>query len=391
MTARSDHPADVLVLGAGPGGLFVAGRLAQGGIRTIVCEEHARIGDPVHCTGVLAAESFDEFDLPRDATLNELRTVQFVSPGGTIVEHSTPTAVAAVIDRPAFDRALARRAEAAGAQIRCGARVTSLDVHADGVSAMVGTERIGAKMAILACGANYAFQRQFGLGLPRTYLHTAQRELRASTPGDVELHFGRDVAPDGFAWAVPVQRREGSYVRVGVMAAAGALDCYRRMLERIGDRWGVSDRAQPPRLKILPLGAIDRTYHDRLLAIGDAAGLVKPTTGGGIHYSIVSAAIAAEVVADAVERNAFDAESLSAYERAWRRRLDREFEAQHELRRVASGLSDRAIDSFFELAHVNGIMPIVRATARFNEHRPLISALLKHPPARQILVRGLIG
>lgn len=391
MTARSDHLADVLVLGAGPGGLFVADRLARRGIRTIVCEEHARIGDPVHCTGVLAAESFDEFDLPRDATLNELRTVQFVSPGGTIVEHSTPTSVATVIDRPAFDRALARRAEAAGAHIRCGARVTSLDIHRDGVCATVGAERVDAKMVILACGASYAFQRQFGLGLPRTYLHTAQRELRASVLGDVELHFGRDVAPDGFAWAVPVQRREGPHVRVGVMAAGDALGCYRRMLERIGDRWGVAERHEAPRLKILPLGTIERTYHDRLLAIGDAAGLVKPTTGGGIHYSIVSAAIAAEVAASALERNALDAESLSAYERSWRRRLDREFEAQHELRRVASGLSDNAIDSFFELAHVNGIMPIVRATARFNEHRPLISALFKHPPARRILVRGLLG
>ena len=55
------------------------------------------------------------------------------------------------------------------------------------------------------------------------------------------------------------------------------------------------DRELPPRLKILPLGAIERTYADRLLAIGDAAGLVKPTTGGGIHYSIVSASIAADV------------------------------------------------------------------------------------------------
>lgn len=391
MTALIGHLADVLVLGAGPGGLFLAERLARRGIRTIVCEEHSRIGDPVHCTGVLAAESFDEFDLPRGATLNELRTVQFVSPGGTMVEHTTPAAVATVIDRPAFDRALAQRAVAAGADIRCGARVTSLDIDREGVRATVGSERIDARIAILACGANYAFQRQFGMGLPRTYLHTAQREMPVSNLGHVELHFGRDVAPAGFAWAVPVQRPEGPYVRVGVMAAHDALGCYQRMLERIGDRWGVRDRGHAPRLKILPLGAIERTYHDRLLAIGDAAGLVKPTTGGGIHYSIVSAALAADVIVGALERNSLDAESLSTYEHAWRERLDREFEAQHELRRVATGLSDRAIDSFFELAHVNGIMPIVRATARFNEHRPLINALLKHPPARRILVRGLLG
>ena len=58
---------------------------------------------------------------------------------------------------------------------------------------------------------------------------------------------------------------------------------------------------------------------------------------------------------------------------------------------MATGLSDQAIDSLFELAHTDGIMPIVRATARFNEHRPLIRALFKHPPARRILFKSIVG
>ena len=70
-----------------------------------------------------------------------------------------------------------------------------------------------------------------------------------------------------------------------------------------------------------------------LLAIGDAAGLVKPTTGGGIHYSIVSAALAADVADRALSGRSARPSALSAYERAWRAELDREFEAQHELRR----------------------------------------------------------
>src|SRR5258706_14658161 len=84
-----------------------------------------------------------------------------------------------------------------------------------------------------------------------------------------------------------------------------------------GDRWGVSNRELPPRLKILPLGAIGRTYGDRLLAIGDAAGLVKPTTGGGIHYSIVSASIAADVAVKALASDRPTPASLAAHERPW--------------------------------------------------------------------------
>ena len=381
---------DTLIVGGGPGGLFMAARLAERGLRTLVCEEHSRVGDPVHCTGVLSADTFPRFDLPGSATLNQLTNVGFLSPGGIRVEYAPQTPLATVIDRPAFDRALADRAVAAGAEVRAGARVTALDVEPDRVVAAIGGVTVHARLAVLACGASYAFQRRFGFGLPRTYLHTAQRELRASRLLDVELHFGQHIAPGGFAWAVPVQRPDGPHVRVGVMASRDVLHCYTRMLQRVGDRWGVEDGA-PPRQKILPLGAIDRTFGDRVLVIGDAAGLVKPTTGGGIHYSIVSAALAARVAIDALDRDCLDADTLGAYERTWREELADEFEAQHELRDVVTKLSDRAIDSFFELAHTDGIMPIVRATARFNEHKPLIRALFKHPPARKILFRSLVG
>jgi hypothetical protein len=64
--------------------------------------------------------------------------------------------------------------------------------------------------------------------------------------------------------------------------------------------------------------------------------------------------------------------------------LSGEFHAQWALRRLAERMSDRQIDALFELALTDGVMPIVQRTASFNHHRPLISALLRHAPARQI-------
>ena len=98
---------------------------------------------------------------------------------------------------------------------------------------------------------------------------------------------------------------------------------------------------------------------------------------------------AAQVAVGTLRRDQLDADSLSRYERAWRTELDEEFHAQSALRDVVTMLSDESIDSFFELAHTDGIMPIVHRTASFNRHRKLILALFKHPPVRQLLLRRL--
>jgi len=382
---------DVLVIGAGPGGLYAATCLARHGHRVLVCEEHDTIGHPVHCTGIVAADSFDEFDLPRAAVLNTLQRARFVSPSGLSITHSTTTPQVAVVDRARFDRALADRAKAAGAELRTAARVRSLEIDRHRVRAVAGGHEIHARLAVLACGASYGMQRRADLGLPARYLHTAQRELPARRIHDVEIHFGRDIAPAGFAWAVPILRPGGAFVRVGVMASHDAPGYYRRMLARVADAWGVRDDGAGPRLKILPLAPIARTYATRLLAVGDAAGLVKPTTGGGIYYSIVSGSLAAAVAGRALERDTLDAAALATYQKQWQARLARELDAQHLLRRVASVMSDADIDALFDLAQTDGVMPLVRKTARFNEHRHLIRALFTHPPARRVLFRAFSG
>ncbi|HEY7292966.1 MAG TPA: NAD(P)/FAD-dependent oxidoreductase [Vicinamibacterales bacterium] len=387
----ADFEVDVLVVGAGPGGLYAAGRLARDGHRVLVCEEHESVGDPVHCTGIIAADSFDEFDLPRGVILNPLHRVRFISPSGTPITYSTPKAEAVVIDRSRFDRALADDARLAGASIATGTRVSGLNADHDCVRALAGSKTVRARLVVLASGATYGVQKRSRLGWPQHYLHTAQRELPASELHDVEMHFGRTIAPGGFAWAVPVARPEGPRVRVGVMTSHDAPRHFTAMLDRVGPRWGIQSDDVRPRLKILPLGAIAKTYANRLLAVGDAAGLVKPTTGGGIHYSVLSGSLAADVGSAALKADALDAGSLSVYERRWRSRLAREFDAQQELRRVAIGMSDDDIDALFELARTDGVMPLVRRTARFNEHRHLIKALFNHRPARRILLRSLLG
>jgi geranylgeranyl reductase family protein len=389
--------SEIAIVGGGPGGLHAAHRLARSGFKVTVFEEHAAAGDPVHCTGVLAAEAFEEFDLPRNSFLNELTTVQFFGPSGDSIDYSTTRTEAIVIDRRAFDFGLSRRAANAGVTIKVGARVTDVRASTDAVRLTTASGEVAtADACILACGANYALQKRLGLGMPVMYLQSAQIEVPASEPGFVEVHFGNDVAPKGFAWAVPVMRGHRTFARIGLMCDRDAREYFDRFLARIGPRWktgtpGCLGGGIRPRIKLLPLGPIARTYNSRVLAVGDAAGLVKATTGGGIYYSLLSGALAAETLVEAARQGDFTAASLSVYEERWRKELSDEFSAQMSLRRIANRLTDDEIDDLFELARTDGIMPIVRRTARFNKHRELILSILSHPPARRVLMRRVLG
>jgi geranylgeranyl reductase family protein len=391
---------DIAIIGGGPGGLFAAADLARRGFDVAIFEEHASAGQPVHCTGVLAAEAFDEFDIPRECILNPLGTARFFGPSGSSFSYTTPDTEAVVIDRPAFDRVLCGRAVEAGARLHADTRVSDVRVLPDSVDIVIaeGGEavEISARAAILACGANYTIQRRLGLGMASAHLQSAQVELPAGRPGDTEIHFGSAVAPRGFAWIVPAHRGTGTCARVGLMCDRDAREFFDRFLDRIAPRWEIDltayrDSGLAPRSKVLPLAPIERTYMSRLLAVGDAAGLVKATTGGGIYYSLVSGRLAADVLSNALSSDDLSETALSVYEQRWRGILGDELSAQTMLREIANGLSDEDIENLFELTRTNGVMPIIRRTASFNRHRDLILSLLSHPPARRLLLRRVLG
>ena len=230
---------DVVVIGAGPAGLHAARLLSERGLDVIVLEEHEAVGRPVHCTGILAREAFDEFGLARDTILNPLTAARFVSPAWARF-HLSPGKRRSRRGRPRDVRRAAGGARRrrrgpnplwhAGARVNCDADFVSVDTS-------VGSA-LRARACVLACGGRYALHRQLALDPPAMLLHTAQAELPAARPGDVEVHFGAEIAPEGFAWVVPVSRGDRTYARVGVMCANAAPRYFKRMVGRISRALG---------------------------------------------------------------------------------------------------------------------------------------------------------
>lgn len=382
---------DVAVVGAGPVGAMTARLLAERGHDVVVLEEHREPGRPVHCTGLLGADAFDEFDLPRDTILGFTSAARFWSADGQSVLVESDRVKATVIDRVRFDQHLTGQAASAGAAIRIGHRVERLSVEPHRVLIEVENgETVEARACVLACGANYRFHHQLGLGVPQAYMRSAQVETPFPAAAHVQVRLGRETAPDGFAWLVPFTRGAESYARIGLMCNADSRRHFEAFVRTLCEEAGVDPATVPaPVLKMLPLAPVSKTFASRVLAVGDAAGLVKPTTGGGIYYGLLSGTIAADVLDAALHRDRLGESELSRYERQWRKRLGSELRMALAFRHMAERLDDKAINAVVELARVNGVVPLLRDTASFNWHRKALVSLMSHAEFRGIIIRAL--
>jgi flavin-dependent dehydrogenase len=188
---------------------------------------------------------------------------------------------------------------------------------------------------------------------------------------------------------VPFRRDGVPHARLGLMSETRSAERFEAFVTSLSERVG-GDRAviPAPRRKILPLGPVETSYADRVVAVGDAAGLVKPTTGGGIYYGMLSGRFAAEVLGEALRKDALGARSLRRYETLWRRRLGQEIRVGLAFRKIAARLSDESIDELIELARLDGVVPLLQETASFNWHRKAAIALLGHPAFRRIVFKS---
>lgn len=384
---------DVVIIGAGPAGSTAGEGLARAGFDVALVEEHAVIGEPVDCTGVLGAEAFQRFDLPRQIVMGDITTVTLHSPGGVSITHAERQPFAYAVDRAALDCSLAHRAMGAGASLYLSTRAVGVARCSAGVTVECRRSsgepvRLAAQLLILAGGPQFGFQEGLGLGNSPVLWQSAHAELSGNGLSHPQVYLGRDVAPGAFAWAVPVRRGGRPSVRVGVNSRADAPGYLRRLCDERFAHLVSSDTPTASRSWVVPIVPLARTYGERVLAVGDAAGQVKSTSGGGIYFGMLSAQVAAETAADAFRKREFGPGKLSVYERRWRGFLGLDLRLGSLLRRLFGRMPDRDVDELFRVLQKEIHGGRLAGRVSFDWHQGLILFLLRHPTIVRLLLRG---
>ena len=382
---------DVVVIGAGPAGNLCAALTAEAGLSTLVLEEHEAAGLFVNCTGIIGAEAFSRLNLPTDQVLSHLQRITFFAPSGHSFRYDPEQPLAYIVSRQQFDQSLAELAQSQGAQYRFGYHARLLRVDSDEVEIREQEEAdpIQANVVVIATGFGTNLPAQVGLSSPREIIYGAQAEVEMDGLKDVEIYLGREVAPEAFAWVVPLCSTDSPEnstgpARIGLVARKQAPMYFKKLLNHPLIR----DRIRTPQPKMLlspvPMQPMERSYADRVLVVGEAAGQVKTTTQGGIYYGMLCAGMAAEAIRYAAKKGSFRSRILRRYHQAWMNTIGQELKMGLSLRQIFSRLSDSQIDALVELGLRDDIISLVKRLAQFDWHRDLIRSSMKLPVLKEV-------
>ena len=341
----------MVVIGGGPVGSYAAYKLAGMGYGVAVVERKERLGEPVCCTGIISQECVSSFAIDDSVILRRVNSARLFPPSGrSLTWLGQGKSQACVVDRAAFDVAMVNRAQGKGVEYVLNSLVRGIEVRDNRVIIEVTRQGEGlnfeARAVVIANGFGSRLSEELGLGKVGDFVIGAQAVVETIGVDEVEVYFGQEIAPAFFAWLVPTSPQRAL---VGLLSRRSPGLYLRKLMSSLQAQGKIASVEAEPCYRGISIKPLPRTYGNRLVVVGDAAGQVKPTTGGGIYYGLLCADIAANNLHRALESDDLSAKSLASYERGWKRKLGQELRIGYWARKFYGRLSDRQIDRIFDI------------------------------------------
>jgi len=302
---------EVNLIGFGAIGGVFARELSKKGIKINAFEEDEKIGFPVHCSGLISKSTLEEIGI-KGLVIKKFNKAHFHSSFQNFSIFSKQGMY--LINRAKLEQELAKEAEKNGTQIFLGKRMLAKDIKK-------------LKGIVVGCdGINSETAKAFSLPPIKKFVVTYKKffYIKKRVEG---VHLFYDVSKGFFGWFIPYS----NFAEVGVGSFSNPKESFQKLLNKEILREVLKKEKHMPNHKVsalIPMQLREKTYSDRAILIGDAAGHTKFATGGGLAFGVRIAKLASSIVFE----NLKNKKSLETYEKEWKRRYLLDFKLHNLLR-----------------------------------------------------------
>ncbi len=356
-----DRVYDVVVVGAGPAGSTAARYAARRGLKVLLVDRRREIGVPVQCGEYIATNEEVQAIFPTVSDLEDLMesawrarqidtpVIRIWSPKG---RHWDIPFGGYTVRRDKMDQGIAAQAVAEGAELRTETIVQRVLDH----TVVTNHGEVTGKVIIGADGPRSTVARSAGLPWP-----VSAPAMSSTVDGDFDhtthLYFG-NLAPGGYAWIIP----KGPCANVGL----GTWEHFRGRLDTLFHKF--LDRHGLPHPRgtggyVPVLGPVERTVKGNVILVGDAAGMVMATNGGGNNVAMICGRIAGNTASDHILQGL----PLDAYETRWRAAVYGPLDRGRKIKKLADRFfgSDRLLEMAMVLLGTKRMAQAIRCQRLF--------------------------
>ncbi len=338
---------EVVIVGGGTSGLILARELGRRGVVATVFESEKKVGIKAdRASGILSASGLSKLGIDfSDAIVNSLYGASLHA-GRRSLHVRAEKVQAYVLDRIKLAEICSREAVDAGAKVVTGKRIGPKELE------QFSSE---GKIIVGADGGLSAVARWAKFPPIEDHVLTFKALFEKSgrlIEDEVDLFFSERFASGFFGWAVPYGK---GTVELGIGTRSGSwnsAEAFRRMLKEASVREAVGEgKMADSKASIIPIGTRSVTAKGNVLLVGDAAGQVKATTGGGIIFGGACAMVAAKSISRYIDNG----EPLERYDRMWRKLYGNDLSMHRIIHAYYSRAGEAGVEKLLWLLNILGM------------------------------------
>lgn len=378
---------DVCIIGASISGNYLAFLLKNSNLKIGIIEDHHEIGLPFQCAGIVSEKLGNLIKLPNSLILNRVKQAMIVSPSGSFIK-LTGDENPYIIDRIALDKLFYDKTkDCPNIKYYLGERFKSFEYQIENnhkiILVKTSKRNLKAKLVVGCDGPLSSVGKQ--LKVINHVIYASQITIKGSFNENEAAMYFNPQWKELFGWIVP----EGhNTYRIGLATSHNIRHKFLKFLKILNLEY--NDRISQQG-GVIPYGIMKSVAFDNIMLLGDSAGQVKATTGGGIIMLISAAKIAHKCIVGCFTQSDFSRCFIRKhYEKPCRKTIGRQLKIHYILRLIIEELTDDEFKQIFQILRISQIENLISVYGDMDFLKSFILKMLRNSLVLRFLIKLIL-